>query len=78
MKNNKCYKKSHLNAIKINICVFILNDMSRPRLTEQDKKIKLSITISRESNIVLEKLTNNKSKFIEEIIMIIANEKNRK
>jgi protein tyrosine/serine phosphatase len=52
--------------------------MSRPRLTEQDKKIKLSITISRESNIVLEKLTNNKSKFIEEIIMIIANEKNRK
>jgi hypothetical protein len=50
--------------------------MSRPKLIELDKKIKLSITISREVNKKLEKLTNNKSKFIEEII--IRHETNRK
>ena len=42
--------------------------MSRPKLKESDKKVKLSITISREINKRLEKLTKNKSNFIEELI----------
>jgi len=42
--------------------------MSRPKLIEQDKKIKLSVTISRETNNKLEILTNNKSSFIDKII----------
>ena len=50
--------------------------MSRPKLYEIDKKKKLSITISKEANKKLEKLTNNKSRFIEE--MIIRHETNRK
>jgi hypothetical protein len=44
--------------------------MGRPKLIELDKKIKLSITISREVNKKLEKLTNNKSRFIEEMIKL--------
>jgi len=44
--------------------------MSRPKLLESEKKIKLSITISKETNIKLNKLTTNKSKFIENIINI--------
>jgi len=42
--------------------------MGRPKLPKDDKKIKLSITLSNEVNLKLEKLTNNKSKFIEELI----------
>lgn len=42
--------------------------MGRPKLKEKDKKVKLGITISREINILLEETTNNKSKFIEDII----------
>jgi len=43
--------------------------MARPKLKEKDKKIQLSITISREINILLEKRTVNKSKFIEELLI---------
>jgi hypothetical protein len=43
--------------------------MSRPKLLELDKKIKLSITISKEANEKLETLTNNKSKFINDMII---------
>jgi len=42
--------------------------MSRPKLKELDKKVKLSITISRQINTKLENLTKNKSNFIEELI----------
>lgn len=52
--------------------------MSRPKLFEQDKKIKLSVTISRETNKILETLTNNKSKFIEKIITEYYDQKDRK
>jgi hypothetical protein len=42
--------------------------MARPKLLQEEKKIKLSITLSKEINLKLEKLTNNKSKFIEDLI----------
>ena len=45
--------------------------MSRPKINESDKKIQLSITISREVSRKLDKLTNNKSKFIEDLILKI-------
>ena len=48
--------------------------MSRPKLIDSDKKIKLSITISKDSNNILNELTNNKSKFIEELIKRIKYE----
>lgn len=52
--------------------------MSRPKLIEQDKKIKLSVTISRETNNKLETLTNNKSSFIDKIISEYYDQKSRK
>lgn len=42
--------------------------MGRPKLKEKDKKTKLGISISREINDKIEKVTNNKSKFIEHVI----------
>jgi len=42
--------------------------MARPKLLKDEKKIKLSITLSKDVNLILEKLTKNKSKFIEELI----------
>lgn len=42
--------------------------MPRPKLKNEDKKIKVSITLSKEINNKLEKLTNNKSNFIEDLI----------
>jgi hypothetical protein len=42
--------------------------MARPKLPKEDKKVKVSITLSNETNLKLEKLTNNKSKFIEDLI----------
>ena len=42
--------------------------MARPKLPKEDKKVKISITLSKETNFKLEKITNNKSKFIEELI----------
>lgn len=42
--------------------------MGRPKLKEKDKKVQLGITISREINLQIEKVTNNKSKFIETIV----------
>ena len=50
--------------------------MARPRLKEEDKKIKVSITLNREINIILEKITNNKSKLIEDLIMKYVNNGN--
>jgi hypothetical protein len=42
--------------------------MGRPKLKKEEKKTKLGISISKESNQKLEKLTNNKSGFIENLI----------
>lgn len=42
--------------------------MARPKLSKEEKKIKVSITLSNDINLKLEKLTNNKSKFIEDLI----------
>ena len=42
--------------------------MGRPKLKEKDKKVQLGITISREINSKIEKITHNKSAFIERII----------
>jgi hypothetical protein len=42
--------------------------MGRPKLEEKEKKIKLGITISKNSFTMLEMLTNNKSEFIEKLI----------
>ncbi len=42
--------------------------MGRPKLKEKDKKTKIGITISREINKLLEQKTNNKSKFIEDLL----------
>jgi hypothetical protein len=42
--------------------------MGRPKLEENEKKIKLGITISKNSFTMLEMLTNNKSEFIEKLI----------
>ena len=42
--------------------------MARPKLLKEEKKIKVSITLSKEINLKLEILTKNKSKFIENLI----------
>ena len=42
--------------------------MSRPKLKKESKKIKLSITIDPKVNMLLEKVTDNKSSFIEDLI----------
>lgn len=42
--------------------------MGRPKLQEKDKKTKLGITISKDINQLLEQTTNNKSKFIEDVL----------
>lgn len=50
--------------------------MARPKLKEEDKKIKLSITLSSEVNNILNSITNNKSKTIEDLILkLTRNEK---
>lgn len=50
--------------------------MGRPKLKKEDKKIKVSITLSKEVNTILESITNNKSKTIENLILKISkNEK---
>ena len=43
--------------------------MSRPFLKPEEKKDKLGITISKELNEKLGVVTNNKSKFIEDLIL---------
>jgi hypothetical protein len=50
--------------------------MSRPKLKQEDKKIKVSITINRETNQKLEKITNNKSSFIEKLIINFIDNEN--
>ena len=50
--------------------------MARPKLKQEDKKIKVSITLNREINLTLEKITNNKSKLIEDLIIKYINNGN--
>jgi len=42
--------------------------MGRPKLNSNEKKSKLGITISKDLNHILSQITNNKSKFIEDIL----------
>ena len=42
--------------------------MSRPKLKEEDKKIRLGVTISRELYKKIDSETNNKSEFIEKLL----------
>ena len=42
--------------------------MARPKLSKEEQKVKVSITLSTLINQKLEELTNNKSQFIEELI----------
>jgi|AntRauMFilla1563_2_1112583.scaffolds.fasta_scaffold00356_2 metal-responsive CopG/Arc/MetJ family transcriptional regulator len=42
--------------------------MGRPKLNESDKKIKVSITLDKDLNDQLNKITNNKSKLIGELL----------
>lgn len=43
--------------------------MPRPKLKKEEKKTKLGISISIETKNKLESITNNKSKFIEDVII---------
>jgi hypothetical protein len=43
--------------------------MPRPKMKQEEKKTKLGISISREIKDKIESLTNNKSKFIEDLII---------
>ena len=43
--------------------------MGRPKMNKNDKKVKVSITLTKETNNILEELTNNKSKTIENLII---------
>lgn len=42
--------------------------MARPKLKQEDKKIRLGVTISRELSEKIDSETNNKSRFIEELL----------
>ncbi len=42
--------------------------MARPKMKQEEKKTKLGISISREIKDKIELITNNKSKFIEDLI----------
>ena len=42
--------------------------MGRPKLNSDEKKTKLGITISKNLNYILSEITNNKSKFIEDLL----------
>jgi hypothetical protein len=50
--------------------IFIINKyiMARPKLQEEDKKIRLGVTISRELYKKIDSETNNKSEFIEKLL----------
>jgi hypothetical protein len=50
--------------------------MGRPKLKEDDKKGKLGITISKELINKINKITNNKSLFIEDLIIKFFNDGN--
>jgi hypothetical protein len=43
--------------------------MGRPKLKNEEKKLKLSITIDKELNDKLGSVTNNKSKFITKLLL---------
>jgi metal-responsive CopG/Arc/MetJ family transcriptional regulator len=50
--------------------IFIIkkDTMARPKLKEEDKKIRLGVTISRELFKKIDSETNNKSEFIEKLL----------
>jgi metal-responsive CopG/Arc/MetJ family transcriptional regulator len=50
--------------------IFIIkkDTMARPKLKEDDKKIRLGVTISRELFKKIDSETNNKSEFIEKLL----------
>ena len=43
--------------------------MARPKLKESDKKGKIGITLTKQQIQKLDEITNNKSKFIEELLI---------
>jgi hypothetical protein len=43
--------------------------MARPKLTKEEKKGKLGISINKKLIIALDNITSNKSKFIEDLII---------
>lgn len=49
--------------------------MARPKLKEEEKKIRLGVTISRRLYTKIESETNNKSEFIEKLLNKYFNEK---
>jgi hypothetical protein len=49
--------------------------MSKKPLPPEERKIKIGITIDRKLDIYLESITNNKSKFIEDLIRTKYNKK---
>jgi hypothetical protein len=57
--------------------IFIIkkNIMARPKLKEEEKKIRLGVTISRRLYTKIESETNNKSEFIEKLLNKYFNEK---
>lgn len=50
--------------------------MGRPKLKNEEKKIKLSITLDRYIDDKLKSITNNKSKFIAELLIKYVNNGN--
>jgi hypothetical protein len=50
--------------------IFIIkkDTMARPKLKDEDKKIRLGVTISRELFKKIDSETNNKSEFIEKLL----------
>jgi hypothetical protein len=50
--------------------------MGRPKLPKKDKKIDISITLSKESISYLNSITKNKSQFIENLININKEKQN--
>jgi len=50
--------------------------MGRPKLDKKDRKVKLSITLDKDVSRLLDDVTSNKSKFIENLLLkYINNEK---
>lgn len=67
---NKC-SKNYDKSLNFNFfLLFIINTktMSRTKLPKLERKVKIGICLSRETNKFLNAVTNNKSKFIEDLI----------
>jgi len=65
------FKKSYIYPIFIENIIFIVKilTMGRPKLNSEEKKSKLGITIDKDIKLKIDKVTNNKSKFIQELII---------